>query len=73
MAGGFAVLLVGIAARQAASPTARAQAQLERRRRPADQLRPRSGAFSAAVAAALRGDDAAPSAAEQDVTERKGM
>lgn len=73
-AGGFAVLLVGIAARQAASPTARAQAQLERRRRPADRLRPRGGAFSAAVAAVLAGDgaDAAAAADEPLVTARQG-
>lgn len=58
--GGFAVLLVGIAARQAASPTARAQAQLERRRSPADRLRPRAGAFSAAVATVLTDDAAGP-------------
>ena len=53
LAGGFAVLLVGVAARQAASPTARAQARLERRRRPDDRLRPRGGCFSAPVAQAL--------------------
>lgn len=53
LVGGFAVLLVGIAARQAASPTALAQARLERRQRPGDRLRPRGGSFSAAVAQAL--------------------
>lgn len=53
LAGGFAVLLVGIAARQAASPTACAQARLERRQRPLDRLRPRGGSFCAPVALTL--------------------
>lgn len=75
---GFAVLLVGIAARQAASPTARAQAQIERRRIPADRLRPRGGAFSASVAAALAFGtaglaDAHPAAAVETVTDRQGL
>lgn len=66
LAGGFAVLLVGIAARQAASPTARAQARLERRQRPIERLRPRGGSFSASVAQALARTGQAP--ADQSLT-----
>lgn len=49
----LAVLLVGVAARQAASPTARAQAGLTVSR-PADLLlAPKGGAFNALAAAVL--------------------
>ena len=68
--GGFAVLLVGIAARQAASPTALAQARLERRDRPADRLCPRGGSFAGAVAQALREPSQIP--AVQSLTARQG-
>jgi hypothetical protein len=50
----LAVLLVGIAARQAASPTARAQARLTVVAALALPLSPVSGAFHAGAAALLR-------------------
>jgi hypothetical protein len=49
----LAVLLVGVAARQAASPTARAQAEIGLRGRVVSLLAPRSGAFHAEAAAML--------------------
>lgn len=49
----LAVLLVGVAARQAASPTARIATLATRRPSPDHLLRPESGSFSAAAAAAL--------------------
>jgi hypothetical protein len=51
----LAVLLVGVASRQAASPTARVQAAIARSGLPAPLLAPPSGAFSAVVAERLRG------------------
>ena len=50
----LAVLLVGVASRQAASPTARIQAAVAVRTVPTFALSPPSGSFSAATAAALR-------------------
>lgn len=49
----LAVLLVGVAARQAASPTARVQARLSVPSRIDALLAPAHGAFHRAVAAAL--------------------
>jgi hypothetical protein len=49
----LAVLLVGVAARQAASPTARAQARIGARARKVSLLAPQHGAFHAEAAAAL--------------------
>jgi len=46
--------MVGVASRQAASPTARAQATLGFMLRDDAPLRPASGAFSGATGAALR-------------------
>ena len=51
----LAVLMVGVAARQAASPTALAQAALTQRAIAPAWLEPESGAFSAPVAVLLRG------------------
>lgn len=51
---GLAVLLVGVAARQAASPTARMQARLAVPDVQARVLAPAGGAFSAATATLLR-------------------
>lgn len=51
----LAVLLVGVATRQATSLTARAQAPLVARRLGGGLLRPESGAFSAITARALIG------------------
>ena len=51
----LAVLLVGVAARQASSPTARTQARLVIPGVSASPLAPAGGAFSALAAAALRG------------------
>lgn len=50
----LAVLLVGVAARQAASPTARAQAALVPDAPVDTLLAPAGGAFHAATACALR-------------------
>ncbi|WP_431469062.1 hypothetical protein [Sphingosinithalassobacter sp. LHW66-3] len=50
----LAVLLVGVAARQAASPTAAAQARLSGTAPEADLLAPPHGAFHRAVSLALR-------------------
>lgn len=50
----LAVLLVGVAARQAASPTARMQARLVTAGVSTSPLVPAGGAFSALAAAALR-------------------
>ena len=54
----LAVLLVGVAARQACSPTARAQVGIDRRTvatdNPDSAFAPAHGAFSAVTAAALR-------------------
>ncbi len=50
----LAVLLVGIASRQAASPTARAQAAIDWTGPIDALLAPAHGCFSAAVAATLR-------------------
>jgi hypothetical protein len=50
----LAVLLVGVAARQAASPTARIQARLMIAGVSTSPLAPAGGAFSALAAAALR-------------------
>ena len=50
----LAVLLVGVAARQAASPTAQVQARLTGSAGPRHRFHPVLGAFDAAVAAALR-------------------
>lgn len=50
----LAVLLVGVAARQAASPTAAAQARLPIAAESNDLLAPSHGAFHYAVALALR-------------------
>ena len=49
----LAVLLVGVAARQAASPTARIQAQLGMTIRAEDLLAPSDGAFSIGTAGTL--------------------
>jgi hypothetical protein len=49
----LAVLLVGVAARQAASPTARAQVGLEASPVPGGALTPAHGAFHGAAAEAL--------------------
>jgi hypothetical protein len=49
----LAVLLVGVASRQAASPTARAQAKLVPDDPEAEPLEPATGAFHATAAAAL--------------------
>ncbi len=49
----LAVLLVGVAARQAASPTALAQAKLMPRSEMVSPFFPQSGAFDAAVAARI--------------------
>lgn len=49
----LAVLLVGVATRQAASPTARRQAMFVGGVASGDLLRPASGAFDVALAAAL--------------------
>jgi hypothetical protein len=49
----LAVLLVGVATRQAASPTARVQARLAKFDPDYSPLAPREGSFHAAVAAAL--------------------
>lgn len=49
----LAVLLVGVASRQAASPTARAQARLALADPAAEPLAPTGGAFNASAAAAL--------------------
>ncbi|WP_165830944.1 hypothetical protein [Sphingomonas pokkalii] len=51
---GLAVLLVGIAARQAASPTARIQTRLSMPLPRAALLAPAHGAFHLGAAAALR-------------------
>ncbi len=55
----LAVLLVGVAARQAASPTAMVQARIERRpfasSAPAGAFAPADGAFSGSVAGLLAG------------------
>ena len=53
--GDLAVLLVGIAARQAVSPTARLHAALLAGTARRAWYRPRSGAFNAAVADLLNG------------------
>ena len=50
---GLAVLLVGIASRQAASPTAQAQARLAPLDPNTEPLAPATGAFHALAAAAL--------------------
>lgn len=52
---GLAVLMVGVAARQAASPTARLQGDLARAQPMRGLLAPVHGAFNAAVASALTG------------------
>jgi hypothetical protein len=49
----LAVLLVGVATRQAASPTARLQSRLAMSAPDADLLAPSTGAFDAATAATL--------------------
>ena len=49
----LAVLMVGVVARQGASPTALVQARLDRPALAAGPLAPASGAFNAAVAAML--------------------
>ncbi len=49
----LAVLMVGVASRQAASPTARVQAGLMFRATEGALLAPATGSFSAATAAAL--------------------
>jgi len=49
----LAVLLVGVAARQAASPTARAQVGLDDPAEPSGALAPTHGAFHRAAAEAL--------------------
>ncbi len=49
----LAVLMVGVASRQAASPTARVQASLVRRVGDVRLLAPLAGSFSATTAAAL--------------------
>ncbi|MES2336799.1 MAG: hypothetical protein V4537_01730 [Pseudomonadota bacterium] len=49
----LAVLMVGVASRQAASPTARVQATLASVARDDAALAPASGSFSVATAAAL--------------------
>jgi hypothetical protein len=51
----LAVLLVGVVARQAASPTAMAQAAIVAGGMGQEWLRPRDGAFSGQVAASLTG------------------
>lgn len=51
----LAVLLVGVAARQAASPTAMAQAQIEHRPIGGGAFAPAHGAFSRSVAGLLAG------------------
>lgn len=51
--GGLAVLMVGIASRQAASPTARLQTRLNGMSVVQGLLSPRHGAFSLAAAQAL--------------------
>ncbi len=51
----LAVLLVGVVARQAASPTAQAQAKLAPRIEFVSPFFPPSGAFDAAVAARITG------------------
>lgn len=51
----LAVLLVGVAARQAASPTAMAQARIEHSRRGEGGFTPAHGAFSRSVAGLLAG------------------
>ncbi|MHA6718706.1 hypothetical protein ACX40Y_04565 [Sphingomonas sp. RS6] len=50
---GLAILLVGIASRQAASPTARAQTRLSMPATAASLLAPADGAFHRMAAAAL--------------------
>jgi len=50
----LAVLMVGVASRQAASPTARMQAAADVVAHAGTRLAPVSGCFSAATAAALR-------------------
>lgn len=57
----LAVLMIGIAARQAASPTALVQARLHVPSHRRDRLAPAHGAFNHAVAVLLRG--AVPDAA----------
>ncbi len=51
----LAVLMVGIAARQAASPTAQLQASLDRSEPAGGLLTPAHGAFNRAAEAALTG------------------
>ncbi|MCP3734340.1 hypothetical protein M9979_05545 [Sphingomonas sp. RP10(2022)] len=51
--GDLAVLMVGIAARQSASPTAVAQAEFGRIGSPSRLLQPRDGAFNGPTAALL--------------------
>lgn len=52
-AGGVALMMVGIASRQAASPTARFQTRLSALSRGQGLLAPRHGAFNLAAARAL--------------------
>jgi len=54
----LAVLMVGVAARQAASPTARRQAQIDWTHPGAGLFAPAHGAFNAEVEAALMRQDA---------------
>lgn len=49
----LAVLMVGVAARQAASPTARAQARIEQARGVAPLLAPADGSFDSQAAGML--------------------
>lgn len=51
----LAVLLVGVAARQAASPTAQVQTLIDLRAPAASRFAPAHGAFDAGVAAMLAG------------------
>ena len=56
----LAVLMVGVAARQAASPTAQLQASLDRPRPAGGLMAPAHGAFNRAAEVALRGGAALP-------------
>ncbi len=64
---GLAILMVGVAARQAASPTARVQSGLDHVRPAAGLLAPAHGAFNSAVEAALAG----AASSEPALTSRK--
>lgn len=54
----LAILMVGVAARQAASPTARIQCDIDQTQPAAGLLAPAHGAFDSAVEAALADPDA---------------